>query len=115
MKLDKKDLQIIEILKGDSSLSTHKISKKTHIPITTIHNRIKKLKQEGVIKNFTVKLDHKKLGKHISAFILITINYNIQGKKIDQSGIAKKINYFDSGRTFRYGCKSKNERYRITK
>jgi len=95
MGIDKKDLQIITLLKGDSSLSTHKISKKTHIPITTIHNRIKKLKNEGIIKNFTINLDHKKLGETISAYILITINYNVSGTKIDQTAIAKKINYFD--------------------
>lgn len=95
MKLDKKDIEILEILKQDSNLSTHKISKKTHIPITTIHNRIKKLEKEEIIKNYTLNLDYKKLGKTISAYILITINYNIPGKKINQTQIAKQIKSFD--------------------
>ena len=95
MKLDKKDLQIIEILKEDSSLSTHKISKKTHIPITTIHNRIKKLKQEGVIKNFTLNLDQEKLGNSISAFLMIDIDASSKTVEINQKDIIKKLSHLD--------------------
>lgn len=95
MKLDKKDLKIIEILKEDSSLSTHKISKKTHIPITTIHNRIKKLKQEGIIKNFTLNLDQEKLGNSISAFLMIDVDASSKTVEINQRDIIKKLSHLD--------------------
>ena len=48
--LDKSDIKIIEILKENSKLSTQQISKKTAIPITTVHYRIKKLEKEGLKK-----------------------------------------------------------------
>ena len=87
MKLDEKDLRILEILKEEANLTTSQISKKTRAPITTVHNRIKKMKQEGVIKNYTVKIDFEKIGKPLKAFILITVDQ----KNLSQSQIGKKI------------------------
>lgn len=72
--IDKKDLKILEILTEDSSLSTHKISKKTLIPVTTVNNRIKKLKKLGVISKYTVEIDKRKLGFNLLVYILINIS-----------------------------------------
>ena len=58
--MDDKDEQILQILKENSKLSTHQISKKTRIPITTVHNRIKKLKKEEIIKKYSIIIDKKK-------------------------------------------------------
>lgn len=89
MKLDEKDTKILELLKGDAKLTTSQISKKTGIPITTIHNRIKKLESSGIIKGYTVLVDHKLLGEEVLVYILATVNYNISGKKISQEEIAR--------------------------
>ncbi len=75
--LDKKDLAILSVLKENSKLSTQQISKQTRIPITTVHNRIKKLEKEGIIKGYTVILDNKKIGKPIAAYILVTVDYKL--------------------------------------
>ncbi len=92
MKIDKTDLLILDILKKDSKMSTREISKQIRKPITTIHNRIKKLKQEEVIKNYTVVLDEKKLGKFVDAFILVNVAYeNIDGVYRNQEEIARDI------------------------
>jgi len=95
MKLDEKDLRILNILKKNAELNTSQISKKTGIPITTIHNRIKKLKQEGIIKNYTINIDHEKIGKPLASYILITINQSILGKKISQHEIGRRLKAFD--------------------
>jgi len=88
MKLDKKDLKILEILKENSKLTTSQIYKKTNIPITTVHNRIKKLENLGIIRSYTLKLDYNKLGKPITGFILVTINYILpDGTKIKQEHV----------------------------
>ncbi|MBI2655110.1 Lrp/AsnC family transcriptional regulator [Candidatus Woesearchaeota archaeon] len=72
--IDEKDWKILEILKENSNLSTYKISKKTLIPVTTVNNRIKKLKKTGVIKKFTVEVDKNKLGFNLTAYILISLS-----------------------------------------
>lgn len=94
-KLDEKDMRILDILRQNSKFTSQQISRKTLIPITTIHNRIKKMESEGVIRGYTVALDHRKLGKNILAFILLTVMYvTPNGKKISQTHLAKVISRF---------------------
>lgn len=87
--MDEKDERILEILKENSSLSTQQISKRTSIPITTVHNRIKKLKKDGVIEKYTVVLNHKKIGKAISSYISVIVDYRYT--KQSQHEMAKKL------------------------
>lgn len=70
-EIDEKDKHILEVLKGNSSLSIQKIARKTGIPIATVHHRLKKLKAAGVIKKYTIIIDHTKFGKRLVAHILI--------------------------------------------
>ncbi len=96
MKLDEKDKQILEILKKNARLTTKEIAKIVKLPITTVHNRIKKLENNKIITNFTVNLNYNELGKPILAFILVTVNYNlVSEKKIDQEELAKKIKFLE--------------------
>ena len=79
MKLDKKDEKILIELSRDAKQTSKQISKRTLIPITTVHNRIKKLEKQGVIKNYTIQLDDKTLGT-LSAYIMVTVNYRLLQK-----------------------------------
>ena len=72
--IDEKDRKILDILQENSSLSSYKISKITLIPVTTVNNRIKKLKKLGVIKKFTVDIDKSKLGFSLAAYIFLTVS-----------------------------------------
>ncbi len=92
---DEKDLAIIEQLKRNSKLSEQKIARKTGIPMTTVHNRIVKLRKSGVIENFTIKLDYAKLGKPIIAFVLLkAINQADQKELLSQ--ISKIPNVYEA-------------------
>lgn len=90
--IDEKDLKILDVLKENSKLTTNQIAKKINIPITTIHNRIKKLEKEEVIKKYSVELNYKKLGKSILCYVLITaISMMPNGRKIFQEDVARNI------------------------
>ncbi len=92
LKLDEKDFAILEILKGNSRLSTQKIARAVRIPVTTVHNRVKKLVKEKVIKNYTINIDSKKLGKAVSSYVFITVDYKaLKESKMSQIELAKKI------------------------
>jgi len=94
-KLDKKDLQIIDILKEHGEFTTRQISKKTLLPTTTIHNRIKKLRKEGIIKKFTVELDPSKIGKSFVGYVLISANLSLlKQKKKTQYDLAEELRKF---------------------
>lgn len=73
-ELDEKDLAIIDCLKENGRQSVYKIAKKTGLPPTTVHNRIKKLENDGVITGYAVKLNRKKIGRPICVYILINHN-----------------------------------------
>ena len=90
--MDAKDEKILKLLRENSKLTTSQISKKLLMPVTTIHNRIKKLEKEGIIKRYTLELDNKKLGKMIAAFIHINVDYIfLKSMKISQNELTKKI------------------------
>lgn len=91
IKIDNKDRLIITELIKDSRQTTSQLSRKLKIPITTIHNHIKKLVKGGVIVNYTVNLDHKQLGRPVPAYVGITINYDVRGEKITQVDVARQI------------------------
>ncbi len=90
--VDKKDLLIIDALKKDAKASILQISKETGLPGTTVHNRIKKLCKDKVIIRYTIKVDNKKLGKEIAAYVAITVDYKLlKERKITQFALAEKI------------------------
>jgi len=90
--MDEKDEKILMLLKENSKLTTHQISKKTLMPITTVHNRIKKLEKEGIIEGYTIRLNNKKIGRPIAAYVHIVVDYKLmKEKKISQHELAKKL------------------------
>lgn len=92
-EINEKDRDILSLLEKDSKVTIQQISIKTGLPITTIHNRIKKMEENGIIKGYTVVIDGKKLGIGIKAYILINVEYVLpNGGKISQTELAKKIN-----------------------
>jgi Lrp/AsnC family transcriptional regulator, leucine-responsive regulatory protein len=92
LEIDEKDKQILEILQEHSEYTTRQISKRTLLPATTIHNRIKKLKKEKIIKKFTVDLDYKQLDKGFSIIVLVSVDYkSLRELKKDQHQLAKEI------------------------
>ena len=79
--VDEKDKKILEVLKDHAEYTTRQIAKKTLLPVTTIHHRIKKMKAEGVIKKYTVRLDYTKLDKSFVAYVLVSANLDILKRK----------------------------------
>jgi len=94
-KIDEKDKLILEVLKEHADYATRQIAKKTGLPITTVHNRIQKLKREKVIKRFTVDLDYHKVQKGFRAYVLVSVNLSLlKQKNKSQYNVAKEIRNF---------------------
>ncbi len=90
--MDYKDRELMELLCSDGKLTVLQLAKKTGIPPTTVHNRIKRMENEGIIRGYTAIIDRAKTGLPISAFILITISYeHATAHKLFQQGIAETI------------------------
>ena len=74
--LDEIDCDILRILQGNARTSYREIQDKLGISIGTIHNRISKLKKNGVIEGYTLRLNNEKLGYKLTFLIRI----NCDGK-----------------------------------
>ncbi len=93
---DEKDLKILDLLKQQADLTTRQIAKKTLLPSTTINNRIRKLKKEKVIRNFTINPDYKAIGKGFVAYILISASLQqMKQKHKTQYDIVNELRKFD--------------------
>lgn len=67
--LDKLDLQIIQAMMEDAGISYADLGKKLFVSGGTIHVRIKKLQELGVVKGTKLNVDLKHLGYDITAFV----------------------------------------------
>lgn len=88
-QLDDKDTQILELLIEDARASTKSIADRLNIPRVTVHDRIKRLQERGVIDKFTVKISHEKLGLPLHGFLLA--NWAGDKARKDRRSVAKEI------------------------
>jgi Lrp/AsnC family transcriptional regulator, leucine-responsive regulatory protein len=94
--LDDKDKKILEVLEEHGDYTTRQIAKKTLLPITTIHNRIQKLKKEKIIRKFTVDIEPKAVDKALLVYILVSVNLeHLKKLKKSQYDVAKELRRFD--------------------
>jgi Lrp/AsnC family transcriptional regulator, leucine-responsive regulatory protein len=86
--LDDKDRAILTELQKDARRSTKAIAKDLNIPRATVHERIKRMMDKGIIKGFTVVPDYSQLGEPVTAFILISF---LPNNDISQRELAGRI------------------------
>ena len=72
-KLDAVDLQIIRALEEDSRVSLRKLAHKLALTPNILHNRIKSLEKEGIIKGYVPIVDATKMGYAVTAIIMIQV------------------------------------------
>lgn len=83
-QLDPIDIRIVNELTSDARISFVQLAKKLKVSNTLVHQRIKKLKEAGILKNATYQLDPWKLGYQTSAYtqiILTDSNYHRRVEK----------------------------------
>jgi Lrp/AsnC family transcriptional regulator for asnA, asnC and gidA len=69
LNLDKLDLQIIQEMMETAEISYADLGKKLYVSGGTIHVRIKKLQEYGIVKGTKLDVDVKKIGYDITAFV----------------------------------------------
>ena len=91
-ELDVKDAAIIDVLRSDARISVQSLADRLGFPRVTVHDRLKKLQERGIVTGFSIKLDRVKLGRPLHGFIQAT--YERQSwhrSQDDRRDIAKKI------------------------
>jgi DNA-binding Lrp family transcriptional regulator len=74
MQLDETDVKILKVLTADGRLSSRQIAKHCGISIGTALSRTRRLEGEGIIRGYSVLLDHEKLGYELTVVSEITVS-----------------------------------------
>jgi Lrp/AsnC family transcriptional regulator, regulator for asnA, asnC and gidA len=74
IELDRLDRQILSMLMRDAKMPYTEIAERLHVSGGTIHVRMKKLIEAGVVKSHNLVVDHAKLGYDISAYLGIYLD-----------------------------------------
>lgn len=97
LNTDKLDLSIIQQLMHDANISYAEIGKKLFVSAGTVHVRIKKLQEAGVISGLRYDVDLKKLGYDVIAFIGIYLEksslYDVVAKELQKIPEIVRMNY----------------------
>jgi len=73
-KLDDVDRTLLGLLSRDWSLSYAELSEKLHLSAPAVHERVKRMKRQGVILASVAKLDPVALGRPLLCFIQVMTN-----------------------------------------
>ena len=68
-EIDNVDLKILNILSEDAKMPYTEVAKKVFVSGGTVHVRMKKLEEMGIVKGTTLKIDYSKLGYDITCFL----------------------------------------------
>ena len=82
IKLDEIDRQILDMLISNTRIAFTDIAKKLLISAGTVHVRVKKMEDAGIIKGSSLTLDYKKLGYSFIAYIGIFLEKTHQTKYV---------------------------------
>jgi Lrp/AsnC family transcriptional regulator, regulator for asnA, asnC and gidA len=72
-EIDNIDLKILEILMKDAKKPYTEVAKKVNVSGGTVHVRMKKLEDAGIVQGTTLQIDYSKLGYDITAFMGIDL------------------------------------------
>jgi Lrp/AsnC family leucine-responsive transcriptional regulator len=91
-KLDQKDLAILKLLQQNARITVKEISDKVHLSTTPVYERIKRMEETGVIKQYATLVDHAKVKKGLMVICYVSIK---QHNKTSGAKFIKAIHEMD--------------------
>jgi len=72
--VDRLDIKILQLLEEDASIPYTEIARKLKLNESTVRKRVAALKQEGIIRKFTVIIEPAKMGLNTVAIIGVDVD-----------------------------------------
>lgn len=73
--MDSVDIKILACLRENARQNASVIGEKVKMSVSAVIERIRKMEANGIIKQYTILLDNKLIGKGISAFISVRLEH----------------------------------------
>ena len=71
--LDDKDMAILRLLQQNARVTVKEISDTIHLSTTPVHERIKRMEDTGVIKQYATLVDHAKVKKGLMVICYVSL------------------------------------------
>jgi Lrp/AsnC family leucine-responsive transcriptional regulator len=71
--IGEKDLAILRLLQHNARITVKEISDKFHLSTTPVHERIKRMEEAGVIKQYATLVDHSKVKKGLMVICYVSL------------------------------------------
>ena len=66
------DRRIVELLREDGRISYTDLGKALGMSTSAVHQRVRRLEERGVVTGYTATVDHRALGRELTAFMSVT-------------------------------------------
>src|ERR1700730_1977652 len=73
LPLDEKDKAILRYLQSNAKATVREIAANVHLSTTPVHERIKRMEDEGVILQYATMLNHSRINKGLMAICYISL------------------------------------------
>lgn len=73
--MDSMDLSILKCLSENSRQSATQISRTVHLSIAAVIERIRKLEQNGIIRQYTIIADQRRIGNEVTALMEVSLEH----------------------------------------
>lgn len=88
MVLSETDVKILQALLEDARFSSRQIAKKVGVSVGTVLSRIKRMEDDGLIKGYSVIMNHERLGYELTVVMEVTVS---KGRLIEMENEIAKI------------------------
>jgi len=78
LEIDNIDLKILALLSEDAKIPYTEIAKKVYVSGGTVHVRMRKMEEMGIVRGTTLNMDYSKLGYDITAFLGIYLEISMK-------------------------------------
>lgn len=83
-KIDELDLRILNILQDDGKVSNAEIARKVGKAPSAVLERVRKLRRNGIIRGYECIVDHKILGRGLTAFTSIRVEEGVGATEVGE-------------------------------
>lgn len=88
MVLNETDMKILQVLLEDARFSSRQVAKKVGVSVGTVLSRIKRMEENGIIKGYSVIMNHERLGYELTVVMEVTVS---KGRLIEMENEIAKI------------------------
>ena len=100
--MDERDVRLLKAIADLGTGSPERLHEETDIPVSTIHYRLKNLREAGIIENDLYDIDLEEVGLDVTVLVRLSVDYHgthheFEERILDVEGVSQA--YFTMGDT----------------